>query len=241
MGRALALVYGVLCYLIFLASFGFGLWFVWTMDRPQPEAPLGRALLINAGLLLLFALQHSVMARQGFKRYWTRVVPLALERSTYVLAASLALLALCSFWQPMPGVIWNFEAAWARILLHAFFWLGWLQVLVATFILDHFHLFGLKQAWAHFRNRPYQPPVFRTPAMYKFVRHPIYVGFLILFWSTPRMTLGHLILAVVVVAYILLGIHLEERDLLNLHGETYRRYRRGVSMLIPWPPRKTPS
>lgn len=235
MGRVLALLYGVVCYLVFFGSFLYAIWFVWTLDRPQPAAPLGRAVLINAALLGLFAVQHSVMARQWFKRAWTKVVPPPIERSTYVLAASLVLLAVIVFWQPMPGVVWQIEARAAQLALQGLFWAGWLMVLGSTFLLDHFDLFGLKQVWAYRRGQPYQPMAFQTPGVYKFVRHPIYLGFLIAFWSTPRMTTGHLLFSGLCTAYILLAIQFEERDLIQFHGEAYKVYRSGVSMLVPWP------
>lgn len=239
MSRWLALLYGLFSYLVFFGTFLYAMWFVWTMDRPPAETPpLAQALLVNAGLLALFALQHSGMARRGFKERWTKIVPAAAERSTYVLFASLALLALVVFWQPLLGVVWTVEAPWARLLLHGLFWLGWLQVLVGTFLIDHFDLFGLKQVWLYFRGKPYQPPTFRAPAMYKMVRHPIYLGFLVAFWATPRMTVGHLFFSVMTTAYILLAIRFEERDLVHYYGEAYQRYRSGVSMLVPWPSRR---
>jgi methanethiol S-methyltransferase len=238
MGRILALLYGVACYVVFLGTFLHAIWFVWTMDRPRPEGPLGRALLINTGLLLLFAVQHSGMARQGFKRAWTKFVPLAIERSTYVLAASLALLAVVFFWQPVPSVIWQVDTPSAQSLLQTIFWAGWLLVLLSTFLLDHYDLFGLRQVWRYWRQEPYVPPVFQTPSVYRLVRHPIYLGFLMAFWSAPRMTLGHLYFAAVTTAWILLAIQLEERDLITFHGDSYKIYRSGVSMLVPWPARK---
>ncbi len=235
MGRFVALLYGVLCYLVFFGSFLYAIWFVWTLDRAQPAADWGRALAINTALLALFAVQHSVMARQWFKRAWTRIVPPPVERSTYVLVASLILLALCTHWQPMTTVIWEVEARAGKLVLQGLFWLGWLQVLVGTFLIDHFDLFGLKQVWKYWRQQPYESPAFRTPGPYRFVRHPIYLGFLIAFWSTPRMTLGHLYFAVMTTAYILLAIQFEERDMIRVHGEDYKVYRSGVSMLVPWP------
>ena len=235
MGRFVALLYGVLCYLIFFGTFLYAIWFVWTLDQPQPTADRGLALVINTVLLGLFAVQHSVMARQWFKRAWTRIVPPPAERSTYVLLASLVLLALCTYWQPMTTVIWEVEARAGKLVLQGLFWLGWLQVLVGTFLIDHFDLFGLKQVWRYWRQQPYEPPAFRTPGPYRFVRHPIYLGFLIAFWSTPRMTLGHLYFAVMTTAYILLAIQFEERDMIRVHGEDYKVYRSGVSMIVPWP------
>ena len=239
MGRVLALVYGVVCYLIFFGTFLYAIWFVWTMDKPgQPDVPLGTALLTNAALLALFAVQHSVMARQWFKRAWTKVVPRPVERSTYVLAASLALLILIRFWQPLPGVIWEVQAPGLALALQVLSGLGWLLVLVSTFLVDHFDLFGLKQVWKYFANQTYDPPAFKTPGPYRMVRHPIYLGFLIAFWSAPRMTVGHLFFAVMTTAYILLAIQFEEHDLITFHGESYKQYRSGVSMIVPWPGKK---
>lgn len=238
MGRILALLYGLVSYLVFLGTFLCAIWFVWTLDKPKPEAPLGRALGINTGLLLLFAAQHSGMARQGFKRVWTRIVPQPIERSTYVLAASLALLLLVYFWQPIPSVIWEVQATAGRMIFHALFWVGWLLVLGSTFLLGHADLFGVKQVWIYRRGQPYKAPAFGVPGPYRLVRHPLYLGFIIAFWSTPRMTLGHLYFAVVTTAWILLAIQLEERDLITVYGEQYKVYRSSVSMLVPWPSKK---
>jgi protein-S-isoprenylcysteine O-methyltransferase Ste14 len=239
MGRVLALAYGVVCYLIFFGTFLYAIWFVWTMDKPgQSEVPLATALLINAVLLGVFAVQHSVMARQWFKRAWTKIVPRPVERSTYVLAASLALFLVVRFWQPMTQVIWDVGNPILVRALQVLFWAGWLLLLVSTFVIDHFDLFGLKQVWKHFNGVPYDPPAFRTPGPYKFVRHPIYLGFLIAFWSAPRMTAGHLFFSVMTTAYIVLAIQFEERDLITFHGENYKVYRSGVSMIVPWPSKK---
>lgn len=238
MGRVLALVYGIFCYLLFLAVFLYAIWFVWTMDGAQAGGPLVRSLLIDAGLLAIFALQHSIMARQGFKRVWTRIVPRPVERSTFVLAADLALLAVVVFWQPMPSVIWNVQSAAGIWILAILFWAAWALLVACTFFIDHFDLFGLKQVWRYWKNQPYQPPEFRTPALYKCVRHPIYLAFVIAFWSTPRMTLGHLFFAAMSTGFILVAIQLEERDLVHFHGDAYRDYRNRTSMLLPWLPKK---
>ncbi|HET7205425.1 MAG TPA: isoprenylcysteine carboxylmethyltransferase family protein [Terriglobales bacterium] len=235
MKRAFGFAYGTLCYVIFLGVFLRAVWFVWTMDRVPSASPLSRALLVDAALLASFAVQHSGMARQGFKRAWTRFVPPLLERSTYVLMASLVLLTVVEFWQPLPGVVWTVHNAAAVKLLQALFWSGWLLLLTCTLLIDHFDLFGLKQAWKYLRNGKYEPPTFRTPGPYRLVRHPLYLGFLIAFWSAPRMTSGHLFFAVMCTGYILLAIQLEERDLIAFHGEAYRTYRSGVSMLVPLP------
>ena len=238
MGRMLALLYGLACYVVFFATFLYAIWFVWTMDQLLPQAGAGRALLIDTGLLLLFALQHSVMARQGFKRVWARIVPQPIERSTYVLSASLALLLVIVFWQPIPSVIWEVEATAGRLILQGLFWAGWLLVFASTFLLGHSDLFGLKQAWTCWRGLPYKPPAFAMPGPYKLVRHPLYLGFIVAFWSAPRMTVGHLYFAAVTTAWILVAIQLEERDLITFHGEPYKLYRSGVSMLVPWPSKK---
>ncbi|TAM79147.1 MAG: isoprenylcysteine carboxylmethyltransferase family protein [Acidobacteria bacterium] len=236
--RLLALLYGVFCYLVFLVSFFWAIWFVWTLDAPRSGLSLGLALLIDAGLLALFAIQHSGMARQKFKRAWTKLLPRPLERSTYVLFSSLALLAIIVFWQPMPSVIWDIGPGFGRIVLQVLFWAGWLNLLLATFIIDHFDLFGLRQTWMYFRGVPYKYPGFRTPMEYKYVRHPIYLSFLIAFWSTPRMTLGHLFFAVMCTGFMLVAIQFEERDLVCFHGERYLEYKNQVPMLIPRPMKK---
>jgi protein-S-isoprenylcysteine O-methyltransferase Ste14 len=235
MARAFAVFYGVVCYLTFLVVFLAAIWFVWTMDAPQPAGPLGRALLINTALLGMFAVQHSVMARQWFKRAWTKAVPPPIERSTYVLVASLVLADLIYFWQPMTAVVWEVENEMAVMILQLLFCLGWLTVLVSTFLIDHFDLFGLKQVWTYWRNKTYDGPVFKMPGPYKFVRHPLYFGFVVAFWSAPRMTQGHLFFAAMCTAYMLVAIQFEERDLIREHGEDYKIYRSGVSMLVPWP------
>jgi len=238
MKRALALLYGVLCYFFFLGVFLRAIWFVWKMDALAPKSSLGVAFVIDAVLLGLFAIQHSGMARQGFKRAWTSIVPQPIERSTYVLLASAVLLAVVEFWQPIPQVIWNVESQPWVVILEVLFWLGWLLVLVATFLVSHSDLFGLQQVWNYWRNVPYDPPKFVTPGPYRLVRHPIYLGFVVAFWSTPQMTLGHLFFAVMCAGYILLAIQFEERDLITFHGEQYRIYRSGVSMILPVPKSK---
>lgn len=240
MKRALGLAYGILCYVFFLGVFLRAIWFVWTMDRLPPQSSMARALLTDAVLLGLFAVQHSGMARQGFKRAWTKLVPPPLERSTYVFVASAVLLAVVEFWQPLPGVIWNVSNGAGVLVLQTLFWVGWLLLFTCTVLIDHFDLFGLKQVWKYWRNETYDPPKFRTPGPYRLVRHPLYLGFLIAFWSAPRMTLGHLFFAVMCTGYILVAIQFEERDLINFYGEAYRAYRSGVSMLVPLPGKKQP-
>lgn len=238
MKRLFGFGYGILCYLFFLFVFVRAIWFVWTMDRLPQHAPVGRGLLIDAGLLAAFAVQHSGMARQGFKRAWTRFVPPLLERSTYVLMASLALFTVVEFWQPLPEVVWTIYNPVAVQALQVLFWSGWLLLFTCTLLIDHFDLFGLKQVWTLWRKEQYEPPKLSMPGPYRLVRHPLYLGFLIAFWSAPRMTSAHLFFAVMCTAYILLAIQFEERDLITLHGEAYRIYRSGVSMLVPLPPKK---
>jgi protein-S-isoprenylcysteine O-methyltransferase Ste14 len=190
---------------------------------------------MNLGLLVLFAVQHSVMARPAFKRAWKRVVPEPIERSTYVLASSLALILLFWQWRPMGGVVWDVEAPFARLVLYAVCGAGWSTVLVSTFLINHFDLFGLRQTWLYFRAKEYTPIAFRTPGPYRWVRHPLYVGWLLAFWATPTMTAAHLVFALATTGYILTAIQLEEQDLINVYGATYRRYRQRVPMLLPWP------
>jgi protein-S-isoprenylcysteine O-methyltransferase Ste14 len=244
MGSIAAVLYGGLTYLAFLATFLYAIAFVGnlpvpkTIDSGEPGA-LVTALIVDTLLLGLFAVQHSVMARPAFKRWWTRMVPQPVERTTYVLFASLALLLLYWQWQPIPGLVWSVTNATGAAVLDAVFWIGWALVLISTFLINHFELFGLRQVYAQLRGLTLPPPEFRTPSLYKQVRHPLYLGFLLAFWATPVMTAGHLLFAVATTGYILIAIQLEERDLIALFGDQYRRYREQVSMLIPLPWRHT--
>jgi methanethiol S-methyltransferase len=236
--RSAVLLHGVVSYAIFFATFLYAAGFVGdflvprSIDSP-PTRSTGLALLIDAGLLALFAVQHSVMARPAFKRALTRFIPEAAERSTYVLMSSLALILLFFYWEPIGGTVWRIENSVGRALLHAGFAFGWLTVLITTFLINHFDLFGLRQVWKFFRGVPYVPLEFVTPGPYKLVRHPLYVGWLFAFWCTPTMTTAHLVFAVLTTVYILVAIQFEERDLVAHHGDSYAEYRRNTPMLVP--------
>lgn len=239
MSRFNALIYGSAVYLLFLATFLYTIGFVMgvpglkTIDSGAAE-DVETAVLVDVLLLGLFALQHSLMARRGFKRWWTNTVPDAVERSTFVLAASLAVALLIWQWRPIPAPVWTVEGSFGRTLLTGIAGLGWVMLLVATFLINHFELFGLQQVYEYFRGSRFEPPEFRTPSLYKLVRHPIYLGFVLAFWAAPRMTLGHLLFAAATTAYIFIGIFFEERDLIERFGEEYRRYRRQVPMIVPF-------
>jgi protein-S-isoprenylcysteine O-methyltransferase Ste14 len=244
MSRLLVFVYGVTAYVAFVVTYLYAVGFVGNVVVPKsldslPTAPFGTALLINLGLLSLFAVQHSVMARPWFKRALLRVVPQAAERSTYVLASSLALILLFWQWSPLGGVVWDIQNPTWRAVTYVAFAFGWLLVLVTTFIINHFDLFGLRQIWLHLRGREYKPLPFVTPGPYRLVRHPLYVGWLFAFWAAPTMTVTHLFFAVVTTAYILAAIQLEERDLIDAHPE-YAEYRRRVPMIVPIGTRRAP-
>jgi len=235
----IAAVYGVVCYLVFLCTFLYAIGFVGgvlvpkTIDSGQSGAP-AVALVIDLLLLSAFAVQHSVMARPAFKAVWTKVVPRPVERSTYVLFSSLLLALICWQWRPLPSTVWD-VSSWRMLagLLVGLFWLGWLILFLATFMVNHFDLFGLRQVYLRMRGLKYSSPHFAERAFYKIVRHPIMLGFLISFWATPRMSLGHLTFSIATTGYILVGIALEERDLATFHGEQYRDYRSRVPKLIP--------
>jgi methanethiol S-methyltransferase len=237
MKRILTLAYGVVSYAIFFVTFLYAIGFLGNVVVPKSldsgaTQPWPEAAAIDLALLTLFAVQHSVMARQGFKRLLTRVVPPPIERSTYVLASSVALLLLFWQWRPLGGTVWNIEHDVARDVLHAGFAFGWVLVLTATLVINHFDLFGLRQTWRAFRGQPQEPVRFSTPLLYRIVRHPLYVGWLFAFWSTPTMTVTHMLFALVTTGYILFAIQLEERDLMRAHPE-YAEYRRRVPMLMP--------
>jgi len=245
--RVTAVVYGAACYLVFLAAFPYAIGFVGDFGVPKTidSGPTGRtmdAVVIDVSLLLLFAVPHSVMARPGFKRWWTRFAPWPLERSTYVLQGSLLLGLLFWQWRPLPAVVWDIGDSAVRWLLLGVFWAGWAVALVSTFLIDHFDLFGLKQVFSYATGRPYAPPAFRIVGLYRRVRHPLMSGFLLAFWAAPTMTVGRLLFAATTTGYVLVALRLEERDLVAFHGEEYRAYRRRVGMLLPTPrPAKSPT
>jgi protein-S-isoprenylcysteine O-methyltransferase Ste14 len=242
MKRLAIFLYGIASYAVFFATFLYGIGFIgnlWvpkSMDSPR-DVSLGTALLVNLGLLGLFAVQHSVMARPAFKRWWTRIVPESAERSTYVLFSSLALIVLFWFWQPMGGVVWSITSTAGVDAMYAIYAAGWLLLLYVTFLIDHFDLFGLRQVWLQLVGKPFTPVTFKTPWLYRQVRHPLYVGWLMIFWATPTMTVAHLVFAIMTTAYILVGIQFEEHDLIASHPE-YADYKKRVPALIPFTKRR---
>jgi protein-S-isoprenylcysteine O-methyltransferase Ste14 len=241
--RILFFAYGTFSYLIFLATFLYAVGFIGNFGVPRAldgaaTGPLGVSLAIDVLLLTLFAVQHSVMARKWFKEWWTTFVPKPIERSTYVLFSSVALILLFALWRPLGGVIWSVEDPVGRIVLRGLFAFGWGLVLFSTFLINHFDLFGLRQVWRNLLGQPESGLRFTTPGPYKLVRHPLYVGWLFAFWMTPVMTSAHLLFSIATTAYILLAIQFEERDLVREHGETYEQYRRSVPMLVPSLPRR---
>src|SRR5712691_2157153 len=239
MKRFAAFLYGLAAYVVFFFTFLYAIGFVTDLVVPKTIdtgilVSTAEALVVNILLMSLFAVQHSVMARPQFKRWWTRFVPPAVERSTYVLFASLALILLFWQWRPIPTLVWQAQSAEIAWSLQALSFLGWLIVLVSTFLINHFELFGLHQVVINLAGKNVAEPHFKTPALYKLLRHPIYFGFIVAFWAAPVMTAGHLLFAAVTTAYIFVGIMLEERDLIDLFGDEYRRYRQRVSMLVPF-------
>jgi protein-S-isoprenylcysteine O-methyltransferase Ste14 len=237
--RVLAFLYGFVAYAAFVVTILYAIGFVMGLPVPKDidtgqQTSLLEALVVDIALMSLFAVQHSVMARKPFKAWWTQFVPKSIERSTYVLLASLCLMLLFWQWRPLPAIVWQVEDPNAAAAVATVSLLGWTIVLTSTFLINHFELFGLHQVTANLAGRSMPPPRFREPLYYKFVRHPIYLGFIIAFWAAPVMTAGHLLFAAVTTAYIFVGIFLEERDLTELFGEEYRQYKARVSMLIPW-------
>jgi protein-S-isoprenylcysteine O-methyltransferase Ste14 len=231
-------IYGVISYLIFFGTFLYAIGFIGNLIVPKSidsgrTGPLSEALLIDAGLLALFAVQHSLMARPWFKRAWTRLVPTPAERSTYVLLSSLALLLMFWQWRPIGGEIWTIRQPAMQVVIYALYATGWLLVLASTFLINHFDLFGLRQVFLFLLGRPYTQLKFGTPILYRHVRHPLYLGWLFAFWATPTMTIAHLVFAVATTAYIFIAIQLEEKDLINAYGDDYRRYKETVPMIIP--------
>ena len=242
MSRVLSFAYGAVSYVIFLVTFLYAIGFVGNVVVPKSidsgaESALVPSLLVNTALLLLFAVQHSVMARPWFKKWWTQFVPHAIERSTFVLFASVALIVLYWQWRPLKQVVWDLDGAGAAIM-QVIFWSGWILVLLSTFMISHFHLFGLKQVHQNLRGETLTDPKFDARALYRYMRHPIMAGFFLAFWGAPRMTMGHLLFSIATTGYILVALQFEERDLVRAFGEKYERYRREVRMFLPI--RKTP-
>ena len=237
--RSAYMMYGIFCYMAFFVTFIYLIGFLGNIMVPKsidgtPKMDIGPALLINFALIMIFAMQHSVMARPGFKEWWTRIVPKPLERATYCLATSVALVMLFAFWQPMGGMVWNATDPVARGILYALFAMGWVIIFAATCMINHFDLFGLRQAWLYFRGREYTPLKLDTPVAYKFVRHPLYIGWFTAIWATPTMSVTHLAFAIMTTVYILIAVQFEERDLILEHGDDYVEYRRTTPAFIPF-------
>ena len=245
MGRIVAFLYGTVAYLMFLGVFLYAIGFVENLVVPQsidaggPSSPFGQALLINVVLMSIFAVQHSVMARPGFKAWWTKIVPIPAERSTYVLLTNVVMALLCWQWRAMTGEVWNVAGSGIAPLLVGLSFVGWGLVLVSTMLISHFDLFGMRQVYLHLTRTEYEDIGFKAPLLYRFVRYPLLLGFIIAFWATPTMTTGHLLFAAVTTVYMLVAIQLEERDLVTHLGEDYRRYQSEVSMIIPMPPKRS--
>jgi protein-S-isoprenylcysteine O-methyltransferase Ste14 len=240
MSRTLSLIFAILCYAVFFATFLYLIAFVGdlpvpkTVDSPASSLAPAAAAVVDVALIALFGLQHSIMARPAFKRAWTRMISPAIERSVYVLAASVALLVMFWFWQPIDKTVWLVSAnSWGSTILWVIFWAGFAIVLVSTFLINHFELFGLQQAWLNMSGREAEAPELRQPFFYRWIAHPLYAGFFLAFWATPHMTVGHLLLAAALSIYMLIAIRYEEHDLTELFGEDYRRYRSSVGMLVP--------
>ena len=240
MKRLSALAYAVLCYLLFFGTFVYMVLFLGNFSGLLPKTVNTgggvtwiQALAINLSLIGLIGLQHSVMARKTFKKWWTQYISWPFERSTYVLFSSLAIILLLWFWQPITEPVWEVEAAWASLILNWGFWLGWLILFLSTYMIDHFSLFGLKQAWSYWKGEELQPPKFMEPGFYKYVRHPLMLGFIIAFWSVPRMTVGHLIFSAGMTAYIFIGVYFEEKSMIRRFGEKYEDYRQRVPKIFP--------
>jgi len=237
--RALVFLYGLVSYALFLAVFLYAIGFVGGIVVPKglDDGDVGSkstAILINAGLLAVFAIQHSIMARPAFKRWWTGIIPEAAERTTFVMVTNVLFLVLYWQWRPMPEVVWSVDAGAANALW-VLFWIGWAIAFLSTFMIDHFDLFGLRQVTLYFQRKDYTPPKYYERFFYRYVRHPLMLGFIIAFWAAPVMSEGRLLFAAMTTAYILVAIHIEERDLLSAHGDDYRAYQRRVSMLLPIP------
>jgi protein-S-isoprenylcysteine O-methyltransferase Ste14 len=243
MKKTLFLLFGIFCYAIFFGTYCYAIGFVTNLVVPtgldsKPVSSVLFSLLVNTGLLLLFAVQHSIMARPAFKQWWTKIIPEPIERSVYVLLSSLCLIALFYFWQPMGGIVWSVQSEVGFVLLNAFSLLGFTIVLISTFLINHFDLFGLRQVWLYFLDKKYEHLPFKTPLFYKYVRHPLYLGWMIAFWSAPVMTIAHFLFAALCTGYMLTAIRFEEKDLITVFGEKYIRYRQMAPMLIPFTKRR---
>jgi len=244
MGRIISFIYGAVSHVLFLLVFMYMVAFLSNFIAPKSidsgvVGPFGQALIVNVLLLALFAIPHSIMARPGFKQWWTTIVPKHIERSTYVMQGNLFMILLMWQWQPMVGVVWRVENPVGALILWSLFGFGWLAIVITSFMINHFDLFGTRQVYLHLLNREYSPLEFKTRGFYKYTRHPLMVGWLVAFWATPDMTVGHLVYAIGTTVYILIAIQIEERDLVKFHGEAYESYRRQVSMLVPFKKKST--